>query len=60
MYDKKAKLFYIGWDLSENKPTENHYDLMESEARQTSYIATARGTVTREHWRRLSRMLSSD
>ncbi len=60
LYDKKAKLFYIGWDLSENKPTENHYDLMESEARQTSYIATARGTVTREHWRRLSRMLSSD
>ncbi len=32
---------------------------MASEARQTSYIAIARGDVPRKHWRRLSRALVS-
>lgn len=57
LFDERRKLFYIGWDMAENKPTEGWYDLMSSEARQTSYIAIARGEVPRKHWSRLSRTL---
>ena len=59
LFDVKRKLFHIGWDCSKNAPTESWYDLMASEARQTSYIAIARGDVPRKHWRRLSRALVS-
>ena len=57
LYDKTRRLFYIGWDDEKNAPTEGWYDLMESEARQTSYVAIARGDVPRKHWRQLSRVL---
>lgn len=60
LYDKKADLFYIGFDEKENKPTQNHYDLMSSEARQTSYLAVSRGIVPKKHWQKLSRSLVSD
>lgn len=59
LYDNRRKLFYIGWDDENNKPTEGWYDLMASEARQTSYVAIARGDVPRRHWRQLSRVLVS-
>ncbi len=59
LYDEKRKLFYIGWDADKNEATQGWYDLMASEARQTSYIAIARGDVERKHWRRLGRMLVS-
>ena len=57
LYDKKRGLFHIGWDLEKNAPTEGWYDLLASEARQTSYIAIARGDVEPRHWRRLGRLL---
>jgi len=57
LYDKKRGLFHIGWDLEKNAPTEGWYDLLASEARQTSYIAIARGDVEPRHWRRLGRSL---
>jgi len=59
LYDKHRQLFYIGYDLEINSPTEGYYDLLASEARQTSYIAIARGQVPRNHWRRLGRVLSA-
>ncbi len=59
LFDKKRQLFYIGIDLEKNAPTEGWYDLLASEARQTSYIAIARGDIPRKHWRRLGRSLVS-
>ncbi len=57
LYDEKRKLFVIGFDIDNGKPTEGCYDLLTSEARQTSYLAVARGEVGVDHWKRLSRVL---
>jgi cyclic beta-1,2-glucan synthetase len=57
LFDEKRQLFFIGLDLTKNTPTEGWYDLLASEARQTSYIAIARGDIPRKHWRRLGRSL---
>jgi len=59
LFDNKRKLFYIGWDMAKGAPTEGWYDLLASEARQTSYVAIALGQVPRKHWRRLGRALVS-
>ncbi|MCL2368077.1 MAG: hypothetical protein FWC72_03700, partial [Oscillospiraceae bacterium] len=59
LYDRRRKLFHIGWDLEKGAPTEGWYDLLASEARQASYIAIARGDVEARHWRRLGRALVS-
>lgn len=55
LYDKERALFYIGYDTENNRATEGWYDMMESEARQTSYFAVARGIVPRKHWEHLGR-----
>ncbi len=57
LFDRSRKLFYIGYDCAKERYTEGWYDLMASEARQTSYLAVARGEVSTRHWRRLSRAL---
>lgn len=59
LYDATRRLFYIGYDCTKGEYTQGWYDLMASEARQTSYIAVARGEVEPRHWRRLSRALVS-
>ena len=60
LYDATRRLFYIGYDCAKGEYTQGWYDLMASEARQTSYLAVARGEVSPRHWRRLSRMLTGD
>ena len=57
LYDPRARLFRIGVDIETGQPTAGWYDLLASEARQTSYIAVARGEVEVRHWRRLGRAL---
>ncbi len=57
LYDSKRRLFHIGYDIEKDAPTSGFYDLLASEARQTSYIAVARGEVDRRHWRKLGRAL---
>jgi len=59
LFDRKRKLFYIGWDPDRDAATQSWYDLMASEARQTSYIAIAKGDVPSRHWRKLGRALVS-
>ncbi|MCL2402179.1 MAG: hypothetical protein FWC90_06000, partial [Oscillospiraceae bacterium] len=59
LFDEKKMLFYIGWDISKDTPSDSWYDLMASEAMLTSFVAVARGDVPRKHWRRLSRALVS-
>ena len=55
LYDPQRRLMRIGIDTGSGKRSEGYYDLLESEARLTSYFAVARGDVPREHWRALSR-----
>ena len=57
LYDRERRLFYIGYDVERGAYTQGWYDLMASEARQTSYLAVARGEVSPRHWRRLGRTL---
>jgi cyclic beta-1,2-glucan synthetase len=55
LYDKKKKFFKIGIELDNPDAEMGVYDLLASEARQTSYIAVARGETDKKHWQRLGR-----
>lgn len=58
LYNEQRQLFYIGYNLEEMKPTNSYYDLLASEARQTSYLAIARGEIPPKHWSMLGRSLT--
>ena len=60
LYDRERRLFSIGYEAERDRLTPGWYDLMASEARQTSYLAVARGEVPPRHWRALGRMLLGD
>ena len=60
LFDRERRLFSIGYEVEQDRLTDGCYDLMASEARQTSYISVARGEVPARHWRRLGRMLLGD
>ncbi|MDR1669671.1 MAG: hypothetical protein LBR76_06915 [Oscillospiraceae bacterium] len=55
LYDAKRKFFRISVDLDRPEAGAGVYDLLASEARQTSYIAVARGEADKKHWQRLGR-----
>lgn len=57
LYDATKDLFYIGYDVGENRPLKSYYDLLASEARISSYIAISRREVPLEHWNRLGKSL---
>ena len=59
LYDKRRRLFRIGYDVDKGLLSEGLYDLMSSEARLTGFYAVARGIVGRRHWRALSRAMVS-
>ena len=59
LYDKKKELFSIGFNLEDNKLTNSFYDLLASEARQTSYICIAKGKIPASHWFKLGRALTN-
>ena len=58
LYVPKKQLFSIGYNLEEEKLVNSYYDLLASEARQTSYIAIARGEVPPTHWFNMGRSLT--
>ncbi len=58
LFDKKRMLFSIGYNVEDGHLSKSYYDLLASEARQTSYIAVARGEADRRHWMRLGRKLT--
>ena len=58
LYDTKKQLFSIGYSLKENKLSRSYYDLLASEARQTSFIAIARGEIPAAHWFKMGRTLT--
>ena len=59
LYDRRRRLFRIGYDAAQDALSEGCYDLMASEARLTGYYAVASGAVSARHWRQLSRALVS-
>ena len=59
LYDYKKRIFSIGFNVEENKLTDSYYDLLASEARQTSLIAIAKKDVPAKHWSLLSRTLTT-
>lgn len=59
LFDNKRQLFSIGFNVEDGHLSKSYYDLLASEARQTSYIAIARGEVDQKHWFRLGRRLTS-
>jgi len=58
LYDRADRLFFIGFNLSSNRPDPHHYDLLASEARLASFIAIATHQVPEEHWFALGRPLT--
>ena len=59
LYDKEKNLFSIGFNIEENKLTKSYYDLLASEARNSSFIAIAKKDVPPKHWFSLSRSLTT-
>ena len=58
LYNKENMLFSIGFNVEENSLTDSYYDLLASEARQTSLVAIAKKDVDAKHWNNLSRTLT--
>ena len=58
LYDTSSRLFSIGFNVEENSLTDSYYDLLASEARQTSIIAIAKKDISPKHWYALSRTLT--
>ncbi|TDF95937.1 GH36-type glycosyl hydrolase domain-containing protein [Paenibacillus piri] len=55
LYDHKAKLFVLGYHAATGERDSILYDLLASEARQTSFVAIALGQVSVSHWLALGR-----
>ncbi len=58
LYSKDHRLFFIGFNIEENKLTDSYYDLLASEARQASLVAIIKRDVEVKHWNSLSRTLT--
>ena len=59
LYDYKTGLFSVGYNLETNNLVNSYYDLLASEARQTSLIAIAKRDVPSKHWNNCSRLLTT-
>lgn len=59
LFDKRRKLFSIGFNSEAGALDPSHYDLLASEVRLASFIAIAYGQVPVEHWFRLGRALTA-
>ncbi|TCM96561.1 cellobiose phosphorylase [Paenibacillus sp. BK033] len=55
LYDDKAKLFVLGYHADSGQRETILYDLLASEARQTSFVAIALGQISVSHWLALGR-----
>ncbi len=60
LYDKKKKLFSIGYHVDEDHLSSSYYDLYASEARLTSFYAIMKHQIPPEHWARLARPADND
>lgn len=60
LYNKRRKLFYIGYSVDEEVFSNSYYDLLMSESRMTSFYAIASRQVSKEHWGALGRTLATE
>ena len=58
LYDVKRGLFYVGYQVENDKLDNSYYDLLASEARMASFVAIAKGDVPEKHWFRLGRQFT--
>ena len=58
LFDSKKKLFSIGYNIEEARLSPSYYDILASEARQSVFLAAARGEIKPKDWFRLSRTLT--
>ena len=58
LYDRKAKLFSLGYQTGLRETDRIKYDLAASEARLASFIAIALGQVPSSHWYALGRTMT--
>lgn len=58
LYDYKIGLFSVGYNIEANTLVNSYYDLLASEARQTSIVAIAKRDVPSKHWNNCSRLLT--
>jgi len=60
LYNKRRKLFYIGYCVDDESFSNSYYDLLMSESRMTSFYAIASRQVSKEHWGALGRTLATE
>lgn len=60
LYDPYVGQLYGGYDNDKKAFTPNHYGLLCTEPRATSYLGIARGDLPEEHWYKLFRTLPAD
>ena len=58
LFDKSRRLLAIGYNVDDLRRDESCYDLLASEARLSSFVAIAQGSLKQEHWFALGRMLT--
>lgn len=58
LFDKSRRLLAIGYNVDNLRRDESCYDLLASEARLSSFVAIAQGSLKQEHWFALGRMLT--
>lgn len=59
LYDRISDLLSIGYNATDLRRDASFYDLLASEARLTSYVAIAQGSLPQEHWFALGRLLTA-
>ena len=57
LFDESKKLFSIGYNIDDNRLSASFYDMLAGEARQTVFLAVAKGEVEKKVWFKLSRAL---
>lgn len=55
LYNRRKRLFHIGYSVTDQSFDNSYYDLFASEARLASFIAIAKSDVPVDHWLALGR-----
>jgi cyclic beta-1,2-glucan synthetase len=58
LFNPARQLFSIGFNVTDGRLDDSHYDLLASEARLASFMAIATGKLSQEHWFKLGRPLT--
>ncbi len=60
LYDAEAGQLHVGYESDKHALTKNHYGLLCTEPRVSSYIGIAKGDIPPSHWYRVHRTLPAD